>query len=185
MSAETKSPGHGCEVPLSPLLTNQVAADPIPRTQVQAQLIGDVESNDIQPFIPDDAQPFVPDDSQPFDSDDAQPFVPDDAQQFVPDDDEQFGPDDNEPFDPEDIEPFGPDAIGSDGSEGFEPDTFDDGIWVDLFVTFDIEVVNMVIPPAKHYNRMLIYSIISFHLGMYVGIVLYPILSKTLRSFLN
>ena len=67
----------------------------------------------------------------------------------------------------------------------FEPDPVDGGVHIDLFVTLDLEMVNTVVLPTRtveSYGRLLVYSIVSFHLGLYVGLVLYPSLSKALRN---
>ena len=128
------------------------------------------------------------------------PPKPDIVEPSVPDDVEAFGPDDLESFGPDDLEPSEPDITTSDVIESLEPglveqfdpefdsDGIDDSIWVDLFVTLDLKMVNTVVFPARtaeHYKRLLIYSVVSFHLGVYVGVILYPSISKALRRFLN
>lgn len=98
---------------------------------------------------------------------------------------EGLEPDAVEPFEPDPVESSDPDEQSA--NEQFDPEVAGDGLRVNLFLTLDLEMINRVVLPTRtveSFNRLLIYSIVSFHLGMYVGIFLFPNLSKVFRNFL-
>jgi hypothetical protein len=73
------------------------------------------------------------------------------------------------------VDPFEPDAVGGD-------------VQVEHFVSLDLDLSIRVLHPPRvieRRKRLLIYSVVSFHLGLYVGLVSYPIFSKAFRSFIK
>ena len=65
-----------------------------------------------------------------------------------------------------------------------------DGHEVDNVVVLGLDVdlsvrISLPTPATNHRKKLMIYSAISFHLGLYVGLVLYPIFSNIFRHLIK
>lgn len=72
--------------------------------------------------------------------------------------------------------------------EPAEPDVVGDDVQVELFVSLDLDLCIRILHPPRiteQRRRLFIYSVVSFHLGLYIGLVLYPIFSKAFRNFIK
>jgi hypothetical protein len=74
-------------------------------------------------------------------------------------------------------------------TQAFELGLMED-VRADRLVTLDISLdlhTRIFLPAcaAEHRKRLFIYTVVSFHLGLYVGVALFPIFSKAFRNFSN
>ena len=80
------------------------------------------------------------------------------------------------------------DSWASEGTTVEQFEAIGNDIEAELFVSLDLDLDIRVFRPTRiieHRKRLLIYSVVSFHLGLYAGLVLFPVFSKALRNFVK